>query len=97
MITLQQDCIIKETKKDAYGKNQIVKETPCKCRAKEKFQLVLNQTSEKVTSQIEFTIPNEIDVKVGFQIQYENVIHTILSIKLIRNTIGDIAQKVVFV
>lgn len=97
MITLQQDCVIKESKLDGYGKHQVVKETPCKCRTKEKFQLVINQNAEKVTSVIEFTIPVDIDVKVGFQIDYEGQTYTILSIKLTRNTLGEVVKKVVFI
>jgi hypothetical protein len=97
MITLLQDCVINETKRDGNGKNKIIKKTPCKCRAKEKFQLVINDNAEKVTSQIEFTIPVDIDVKVGFQIDYEGQTYTILSIKLTRNTLGEVVKKVVFV
>lgn len=97
MITLQQDCVIKEIKKDVYGKPQVINETPSKCRTKEKFQLVINQNAEKVTSQIEFTIPVTIDVKVGYQIEFEGNSYTVLSIKQTRNTLGEIVKKVVFV
>jgi uncharacterized Zn finger protein len=97
MISLLQDCEILETRKDGYGKIVVIKRTPCKCRTKEKFQLIVNQNAEKVTSQIEFTVPVDIDVKVGFQIEFEADIYTILSIKLTRNTLGEVAKKVVFV
>jgi hypothetical protein len=97
MITLVQDCVIKEIKKDGYGKMSVVKETPCKCRAKEKFQLVLNQAAEKVTSEIEFTVPNEMNVNVGFQIEYEGKSYTILSLKQTRNTLGEVVLKAVYV
>jgi hypothetical protein len=102
MITLTQDCVILETKKDGYGKLQVMKEIPCKCRTKEKFQIVINNNAEKVNSQIEFTIPVDIDVKfdyqnVIYQIVYEGITHTILSMKLTRNTLGEVVKKVVFV
>lgn len=102
MISLTQDCVIKETKKEGYGKLQVLKQTPSKCRTKEKFQLVVNQNAEKVTSQIEFTIPVEIDVKFGYknlvyQIEFEGNTYTILSMKLTRNTLGEVVKKVVFV
>lgn len=97
MITFHQDCSIFETKKDGYGKTQKVNEVQTKCRAKEKFQLVINQNAEKVTSQIEFTIPVDVHVKTGFQIEYEGNTYKILSIKLTRNTIGHVVKKVLFV
>jgi hypothetical protein len=97
MISLLQDCVILETKKDVYGKSKVIKRTPCKCRTKEKFQLVIDQNAEKVTSQIEFTIPIDIDVKVGYQVEFEGNTYTILSMKLTRNTLGKVVKKVVFV
>ena len=97
MISLPLDCVIKETKRDGFGKLQVVKETPCKCRTKEKFQIVINQNADKVTSEIEFTIPVDINVKVGFQIKYEEITYTIVSFKQTRNTLGEIVRKVVYV
>jgi hypothetical protein len=97
MITLTQDCVILETKKDGYGKIVTTKETPCKCRTKEKFQIVINQNAEKVTSEIQFTIPVDINVKAGYQVEYDSNTYTILSMKLSRNTLGEVVKKVVFV
>lgn len=97
MITLTNDCVIKQTKRGGNGKIQVVKSTPCKCRVKEKFQLVINDNAEKVTSQIEFNIPVEINVKTGYQIEFEDNTYTILSIKITRNTLGEVVKKVVFV
>jgi hypothetical protein len=97
MITLPNDCVINETKKDGYGKIQVIQSTPTKCRAKEKFQLVINQNAVKVTSQIEFTVPVDVFIKVGFQIEYDGITYTIISMKLTRNTLGEVVKKVVFV
>ncbi|WP_286231313.1 hypothetical protein [Neobacillus mesonae] len=97
MIDFYQDCVILETKKDVYGKNQVVKEIPCKCRVKEKFEMIVNQNAENVVSQISFTIPVDVDVKLGYKIKYQNETYTILSIKISRNLISEVARKVVYV
>lgn len=97
MITFHQDCTVFEVVRDGWGNPIKKSEQHLKCRAKEKYQLVKDNASKEVLSQLEFTLPPEANVKVDFKIDYEGKEHTIISLKVTRNTIGAVVKKVVYV
>lgn len=96
MITLYQDCKIYEIGRDGYGKPIKKNEQDVKCRVKEKYQLVKNNAAKEVVSQFEITVYPEVVVKPDDKVEYNNKEHSIISIKITRNTIGEIVKKVIF-
>ncbi|MBS4207448.1 hypothetical protein [Bacillus sp. FJAT-50079] len=98
MITLYQDCIIiYEIGRDGYGKPIKKNEQFIKCRVKEKYQLVKDKSAKEVVSQLEIIISPDVDVKVDDKVEYEGLEYTIISLKITRNTIGEVVKKVIFV
>lgn len=97
MITFHQECTIYETGRDGYGKPIKMNMQTLKCRVKEKYQMVKNQAAQEIVSQLEFTLPPNAQVSVNHIIGYEGKEYAIISLKITRNTIGEVVKKVVFV
>ncbi|EJL1640138.1 hypothetical protein NL868_001316 [Shigella flexneri] len=97
MITLHQDCKVYQIKKNYKGIPSKVDEQDAKCRSKEKYQIVVNQNAEKVTSSIEFTMKPETRVEVGYHVFFNEKEYPVIAVNLTRNTLGEIVKKAVFV
>jgi len=97
MITLYQDCTIYEIGRDGYGKPIKKNERFEKCRVKEKIQLVKNQTNIETVSQLEVILSATTVVNVDDKFEFEGKEFTIISMKITRNSIGEIVKKVIFV
>ncbi|WP_404403807.1 hypothetical protein [Jeotgalibacillus malaysiensis] len=95
MITFHQTCKIFSMVKDAYGKPVKTNEHVTSCRVKESFKLVKNKAGEEVVSQIEVTLPSTAEVKLNDWIEYAEKDYPIISLRITRNTLGEIVKKVI--
>jgi hypothetical protein len=98
MIDFHESCeILFPSKKDSYGKLTFLPPNETKCRVKEKYQKIKNQSAELVDSEIEFWFSSDTPINTDCTIKLNNKSYPVISIKLSKNTFGEETKKVVFV
>lgn len=96
MITLNQECILHRTERNGYGQIEKTGQTVFACRVKEKYQLVKSRAGKEVTSQLEIMTFDELDIQPDYLIEFNGRDYPIISVRVVRNTLGEVVKRTVF-